>query len=621
MTRNELVKYANSKMNEIKLKLAEDTPEVKFYEEFFAKLGKISIENIIDVSYTDLATAYLNLAIDDMSFFEIKEKVSSFSDILENCSSNDFALIDSLLSIAVELDKVDVLKRAFSDANKKGFHLVRKMLDGSATLIVKPLKEILKANDCDIESVLPLIDYYVNYPEQIKQILVFISVLNDIKIDKKSINNMIDDYESSGVNKVRKKHRKKVIDGQLQDDYCIDEIKKFIYDIQEYADTISKQNNRERRQLQKYYSAYDSFLKNIDAIFDKEEITEYGKYIKKIPSEEVRLEFLKLIYFHNLIPYQKTDLQHKKISKDSSAHYLALLKEYQILKDEINIEKVMRNSYDDVFSMLKMLYTFVEDKSIIVNALENSDLETISYLVKMKDIGILTADTLSIYPSLFLRDSVEYKSFVFNQTLFEKYNFNVSRIGNNPEVLINNSYLSDNLEILNNYGLIKSMRGVSNYSFLTLSDLNMVIDLILELGLEKYLVDDLDLLNEKNWKRLYVLKAMNYEIDTKEELLYILREDSFIVSDDSLDEYIPSVSSYYLGNGYLSDLKLEDLDEYLVNNRIYNIGGLLFSKNRVLKNYYENDCSVFDSVIDGSLISEEELLLLKKNLSNCLIKD
>ena len=76
-------------------------------------------------------------------------------------------------------------------------------------------------------------------------------------------------------------------------------------------------------------------MKNIDAIFDKEEITEYGKYIKKIPSEEVRLEFLKLVYFHNLIAYQKTDLQYKKISKDSSAHYLALLKEYQILKDDV----------------------------------------------------------------------------------------------------------------------------------------------------------------------------------------------------------------------------------------------------------------------------------------------
>lgn len=137
-----------------------------------------------------------------------------------------------------------------------------------------------------------------------------------------------------------------------------------------------------------------------------------------------------------------------------------------------------------------------------------------------------------------------------------------------------------------------------------------VLDKVLELGFEDYLVEDLDLLNEVNWDRIYVLRAMNYPIDTKEDLLSILHSSSFFVSDDKLDSYIPNIVPYYDHTIY-GEYSLEALEEYRQGSRLYNVSGVLLSKRRILRHLsVSND--LFQSAIQGSVLSHDEVSTIEK---------
>ena len=131
-----------------------------------------------------------------------------------------------------------------------------------------------------------------------------------------------------------------------------------------------------------------------------------------------------------------------------------------------------------------------------------------------------------------------------------------------------------------------------NYNFLSNKDLASSIDVLLELGYESYLEEDIELLNYANYfKRLQVLKSLNMPVSSKEELLSILTTEKFFIADDALDSYIYNATPYNLPTRVtvIPEAKkknpdIERLADYQETIRTYNVGGVIFSKNKTHKN-------------------------------------
>ena len=83
------------------------------------------------------------------------------------------------------------------------------------------------------------------------------------------------------------------------------------------------------------------------------------------------------------------------------------------------------------------------------------------------------------------------------------------------------------MDVLKEYSISlssKDREGI-NYAFLANPSLRELLDLLLEVGLEGLLLDDLNLLNEKNLEYLRVYEYLREMQTSKEGVLAILRRE------------------------------------------------------------------------------------------------
>ena len=269
----------------------------------------------------------------------------------------------------------------------------------------------------------------------------------------------------------------------------------------------------------------------------------------------------------------------------------------------------MKNDYDDVVKMLKVLKNMFDDKKLIIKGLETSTLIDILYLKELIDKGVLTKDSIANNTSIFSSESSIRRVLNENIESVNEYGLNPSIFCLHPELLLKSEKLDYNLIVLEKYDLVKYLKGQNDYSFLDKEGLMTKIDKFLELGYEKYIKEDITLLNEDNIDRIYVLKSIGVMPETKEELLSYLRSEKFLVADDKLNEYIHNVVSYVKEDFALDiDSIISDYDS---TNRTININGVVLSKNRIRRNKV---LSSFQSIITDSILSKDEVDILKAEL-------
>ena len=98
--------------------------------------------------------------------------------------------------------------------------------------------------------------------------------------------------------------------------------------------------------------------------------------------------------------------------------------------------------------------------------------------------------------------------------------------------------IKEKIDLLEKEDLLPQIKNTESYAFFENDDLEEKIRLIRRLGISKFMRDDLDLLNEDNLERVIILNEIDYEVETKEELINILRDDKFIVPDDKINDYV-----------------------------------------------------------------------------------
>ena len=611
MTKQEIAKRC---LIEIKTNSDIINEEVPFID-FIKKISLIkyyNVEELLEVSYTDFVTAIaIAFAENPIQDYErISNDVNSFAEIIENSSPDDIIILISILEQLSEED-IKKLREYVKDPNKRRTkHNVMNYFSPKSKLLTASLNELVQESNPDTRNLEKLLEYYEKAPQPVISILRMIYLLksfhtqheyalHDIQVIKRQTKARINN------NKAKKIHRL-----MLENDQYYQELQNLFEGIRKAClETIDNYNTSIKEAKQKA-KIYNEFLEKFKDSFEYREICNYEQTIKKVPDAEIRREYLKLVYQHNKQRYEGIDAQYNELSKNSELHYLSLLNEYDINKDEIDINKVMHNTYDDVSNMLISLRQITKDKNTIIKALEISDLNTVEYIKEVKNKGILKTDTIINYHSLFNPNSSELACLKYNVEYVSKYIFNPAKFVNNPEVILNNK-LDKPFQVLEDYDLIKSLKSSRNYSYLANPNLQGLIDEIIELGFEKYLEEDLSLLNYPTWDRIYVLKAMNYEIDSKEELLEFLETPNFIIPDSKVVDYIPNIISYY--NGSNKKGNIEDIEGYSSSPRSYTINGVILSKNRVNRNFNNGaEEPLIKKLINNGIYSLEDVQAIEK---------
>lgn len=620
MTKQEIINACIIEQKILEDDLSEDNEELEFFRKFFKYDYSTSIERILEVPYTDFTiAAILGLCGKDITFEEISEKVNSFSSLIENTTSTDLYILVMLID-KIHQDKcINQVIEYFEDPNKKrGMKSLKDFFTGKSKYIVEPFKELLEANNCIDSNISNLLRLYELNPTYVNKVLAVVQQLKGIAEEHASILDSINEIQHQTGYKVTKGSKNNAIKTIIEYGYDIEEVKKIlshIYDSYSQYELSRKENDKNNK---KVIGIYDKFLKEFSKMFNTDEIKNYADVIKRLPDQEMRESVLRLVYEHNKTKYEEIDMYHKELSKNSKVHYLALLKDYNISKDDVNINNIMKNSYDDFSEMLKVLFLITKDKKTIISALEISDLETVKYIKELKDRGILIEEAIKKYNMVFNSDSDLFNTLNENIKTISKYGLNPINFSNIYDILLNTS-LDDNLKVLTDYDLVKTMKNSVDYRYLGKINLNVLIDKIIELGFEEKLINNLDLLNEDNWDRIYVLKGMGYEIEDDEELLSFLRSDSFIVADKELNNYIPNIVPYYEFKSDKSDIS--SLDEYKDTARSYKINGVIASSNRVLRNFNEDsDTSLLKALVNNGIYSREEVEKINEEINGKVLE-
>ena len=613
MTKQELADYCSNRIGEIREKLKEKDIEYAYYEDFFQLYSISTVKNAVQIPVGDLMVVFLNSAL-DKPFTEIVLDVDSFSIVFKKFDHDEIKQLALTLDMLYESGKDNfiALKKALSDSNKRRtYDLVCHCEDGEdeefVEYIVQKLIDFKNNFDADI---VKLLDYYEENPSVMMNLMSFVSAAKEYEMFYNKVQAATSHMIIAETGIRSKRVHKKLFTAVMKDAVRYSEIYKILDPIsQHYNKLVSDQKSKERR-LMRAEKAYLEFIEKLPKIFNRDEITNYESIIKNIDDEEVRLEFLKLVYDHNMEEYNKTMLSYNELAKNSSIRFLTLLQENGVSKDDVRISSIMKNSYDDVEKMLNILkITFDEDKTIIIKALELADLVDVLYIKELIDKGVLSKKAVVNDISLFNSESNVRKILEENIKLLNEFGLNPAILGVNSELLLYNSSLKNSLSILKDYDLLKYLKGQDNYSFLEKDNLTTKIDKLLELGYESYLKEDVTLLNEDNLDRIYVLKSIGVIPKSKEELLSWLRTDKFLVSNDRMNNYIHNVVDYVK-----DDFKL-DIDsiisEYNNTNRTICINGVILSKNRIKRN---SSLGNFKSIINGSVLSKDEVDILRSEL-------
>lgn len=612
MTKDELIDEVNTRINFITSQLENPPLDYMFYNEFVRDNNLKTIPGLLQIPYVDFIVAVVFPTFDFSSFSELLEDIISFRRIFEDLDSQEFTDMKGVFRVFLKSARLGVLDMVFNDDDKdhalKVTHslLTPKSSDKKDCEIIaramSTIDKLIINNGKQGWDVSKLISYYRKKPDVMDNTVAIISMLKEFKEEKDA------DFSQS----------------KYQEDHRVQKTFEVCNSIIECRKILSNEYKKTEDNLLNNRSIYKKFLKDIENAFEKDEIKNYELIIRNIDDEELKKAFLKLVWLHNKKAYDEVEQRNKRLNENSLTNYLSVLKNNGISKESIDLQKITKNSCEDLDKMLKILNAIVGDKEKLIKIVEMSDLDSVKYFQELKTVGIINSGAFIKYPELFDSNSDYRKSFDKSMKILRENVVNKALFGKSIDVLIDNDNLDSNINVLRYYGLLDKLKTAKKFTFLKKSNLIETIDKVLELGYENLLLEDISLLNENNWDRIYVLKSMGLQPIDKKELIKWLRGDKFFVSDSVLKKYMEDVSEYCddLDITYEADF-MKIVKDNEMSERTLNFDGIIISKNRVARNLTSDDFNVndlFKAIINNCVLSMEEIETIKSCLKNKVYK-
>ena len=412
------------------------------------------------------------------------------------------------------------------------------------------------------------------------------------------------DLKENGYCGYTNREEKRFLESKVKLYNKICDAKSILNEVSKIRNLVDEQKSRAskyEKNIRKELCGYDKALTLLDVSLKRREITNAKEIIKNVKDEDMKKAFLKLIYEHNKVYYEELENEYNRLNQNDSNKYVALLQKYNISFTPEDVKEIMRrNNIDGTSGIIKNIVK-LNLTTHIVEILKHTSLDKFMRIKSLVDCGYISAKYLNTNEKFMWDESNLLDIYEENISYLDNFNLNPGMFINITDVIIYSfDSFSNNLKILNDYGLIKYLKNVDNLSFL--GDVNLVskIDKFLELGYESFLENDLGILNLSNLKRLDILKSLNMPITDISTMYKVLSDQKFIIDDSKIDEYLPNVVE-------LSEKKniTSNLINFRNTNRVYSIGDSLFSINKINR-LLESGNSLYDSLFMNRKFSEEE---------------
>ena len=512
MNKKELYSIIKKRIEELQVDSTID-PGYEMCKEYVSNNKVIKTEDFLNIDIFSFIKCKIYIDLDGISIEESEELTNLIKIGFAPLDADDILNVFNYFNIFKEDNEIDnILDYLKEDSIIKENIPYRKVYQHD-----KELKEVVRNLK------------YTNYKE-IEEIISFLEILRDNDSDK--IGNIIELFyvykvmleyqkelderiEENVSFNVRKRDKKKLLNDIYKDSFKVRNVLNEAKSIQKYVISYETIKRNEEKEKQRELTGLNKAISLLEKELEKDEITNVDSIIRLVKSSEIKLAFLEFIYEYNKKYYSLLDKELESLNKNTKVSYQALLNDYNISIDSNMIKDIMHNSIEDLKEMIIILTKFNLSKDIIVDIITNSSKESVFNIKEYIDKGYLTKSIIERNIDLFYIKSEKLEVYNNNIDILKKYNINPAIFKASINILLyRNELLANNLELLQTYDLLKSLKTTDDYSFLLDKELVLKIDKLIELGYEYFLEEDLNILNSNNIKRLEVLRVMNYDLES-----------------------------------------------------------------------------------------------------------
>lgn len=587
-----ILRMINKEKNLIEIELSKPEDErIIFFQNFFKKYKADTLSGAMDTPASELAIAIILQRVPSLSIETVKQAVYGTKNIFENRDNESVNQLDTLvMKFAEDKTLYKKIRRILeTEEDYKLSSLLKK--EGQLAIIVRHL---LDETNIELNDLFTLIDLYSKNKEAFSETLAILDTLRDIAKAQEFHSFMIQAIGSGQGIKVKNKDREKEVQRLIDQGYNL----ALLLDPLTQASTSCTKYEQSRREhkktLERNKKIYETLETDLYKALQNGEVSNISSLIKRVPSEEIRLAILKLVYTHNQEIYKALTTEYQTLSANDASQYQILLERYGISPETYEVGSVMENGIEDLTKMLEILAKLsINDPKVLLNIVQSTNLETTENIYALAERGIITSNLLITHQNIFNPNSNEYEHFMRNLDLINKKKLNPHYFTASEEVLtLPHQRFSTNLKVLEDYELLPNLKTGMNLTFLENDSIAEAIDTLLELGYESSLEECLELLNYKDkFDRLKVLKALNIPVTDTATLLEVLTTDKFYIPDNEIPNYIYNAAKYHLPSSVVEveepKKKVSDvtrLANFSHTSRTYSFDGVLISKNKVHRN-------------------------------------
>jgi len=626
---NTTIKNIEIRISELEEKVEEPNEELNYLHDVLNPYIGVPIEELANISTFDyFLCAYLTFQNNKLTITELREKTKHLVPLIEKMRHTEehAEFLDTLIT-ELQFFGAEKLREAYVKKEGASFSLFKK--PSKEEVVIEKMKSyisgLFRESKKDAMEDLDIILYLAENSEE--GFVAGIASIFNINSLRAAIINYQSTMKQFGITSPTKKVKKineKYVNQMIYNKPLMGEILKY------YSDSARK-DQQTRKQMNRQISSYKKLKEWMSSLEKIGEITQLPEELKKLPNDSIKHAILFAVYCHNIRGYKSLASEYQNLLQNSDLVYQNILRENGINPTLVNLQAVKKNSLEDVEWMIKTLKQFeIISPNVIGAIIQSANLQAFTLLYVSTTNGMINQTILSNNPDIFIPSSINHANFFQNLHYFTSKEVSPLTFGQNSEALLQpTETFKRNIDILEQYGLLKSMRG-DNYQFLSHENLETEIDRIIELGFETELTKDISLLNREKdrWKRVQLLKAMNMPVTTKEELMGILDTPTFMFPDSQIDNYLYNAVPISISEKLSAVPEKEEvvepefLSSYTASPRTYKIGNCILSKNRVLRNYSrlngiemdENE-RLFVSVVSGSVLTDTEYQSIRKEIT------
>lgn len=384
------------------------------------------------------------------------------------------------------------------------------------------------------------------------------------------------------------------------------ELEKVLTKLYNYYIQLGKDEKAKTRNCNKRIYRYAELKNMLKVSNEKEEITNIDAILEQVLDDDIKRLCLEYIYEHNMQYYgklqQEFDYKNKNDINKYISYFNSLNIDFMALEEEKR-KMIMNISIEDIKKKIKLLPIVELDSNNLVKIICNTPIHIIKKINDLLKNGYIDLDIISKNLSLYYDDN-QFSNLLKNVKLLEHKNVNIREIVNKNILFCSNEKVEANLSLLDS--LTISIKGLNNLDMLSKDNLLEDIEQLVEIGLEKDIVKQPEILNSdsKLPKRILISKTIGediYEDGTIKKA--ILDNEKFFVSDNEVDNYLFDRNN----SEYNSNLTII-FTEGMNSKFSYDIEGVKIPKSKV-----SNLSVSLEKLIKPSLYSKEEVKILEKH--------